>query len=103
MNDREFYMMIRTALSDNPERLTLAIQAISDGQADYIKSLNKQLSECDRGLLAAVALLKGSCKKSLSDQLTSFIRRGLLRATKNVNALSPIEREFLKETEHLEV
>ena len=100
----EFGVFLRAVIAEHPEWLTTALHAVVGGLADDNQRLRAQRAEQDRGLMAALTLLKDNrITQETRDQMNVFLRRGILMGLpeEEKHRLCPLEIAFLEKTDPL--
>lgn len=103
-NQHEFGVFLRAVIAEHPEWLTTALHAVVGGLADDNQRLRAQRAEQDRGLMAALTLLKDNrITQETRDQMNVFLRRGILMGLpeEEKHRLCPLEIAFLEKTDPL--
>lgn len=93
MNKQEFYWFIEHTLTEHPDWLESAINAISSGMETSLKKLRERQSRIDAAFLCALGLLEPN---RISQKLKDFLNGNIVEKINMDRNITPTEEKFLK-------
>lgn len=90
---------VRRAVSENPDFMSVVIDAAVAGQKDALTSARKRIAELDRGYLLALCLVTGS---KLTASMRTMMENAMLPILKGGGSMCQAERDAIKAIENRE-